>query len=42
MIYFDDLPLSEDILAALSELKIEYVFQPIFIQMERQYMREKH
>ena len=30
MIYFDDLPLSEDILAALSELKIEYVFQPIF------------
>jgi EAL domain-containing protein (putative c-di-GMP-specific phosphodiesterase class I) len=30
MIYFDNLPLSEDILAALSELKIEYVFQPIF------------
>ena len=30
MIYFDDLPLSKDILAALSELKINYVFQPIF------------
>ena len=30
MIYFDDLPLSKDILDALSELKISYVFQPIF------------
>ncbi len=30
MIYFDDLPLSKDILAALSELKINYVFQSIF------------
>ena len=30
MIYFDDLPLSKDILAALSQLKINYVFQPIF------------
>ncbi len=30
MIYFDDLPLSKDILEALSQLKIEYVFQPIF------------
>ncbi len=30
MIYFGDLPLSKDILEALSELKIEYVFQPIF------------
>ncbi|MCR4586909.1 MAG: EAL domain-containing protein [Lachnospiraceae bacterium] len=30
MIYYHDLPLSEDILKALDELKIEYVFQPIF------------
>lgn len=30
MIYFDQLPLSKDILNALSELKIDYVFQPIF------------
>ena len=30
MIYYDDLPLSKDILAALNELKIDYVFQPIF------------
>ena len=30
MIYFDDLPLSKDILDALSELKISYVFQSIF------------
>lgn len=30
MIYFDDLPLSPEILAALAELKIDYVFQPIF------------
>ncbi|MCR5100850.1 MAG: EAL domain-containing protein [Butyrivibrio sp.] len=30
MIYFDDLPLSADIKKALMELKIEYVFQPIF------------
>lgn len=30
MIYFDDLPLSKDILDALSELKINYVFQSIF------------
>ena len=30
MIYFDDLPLDEDILKALRELSINYVFQPIF------------
>jgi len=30
MIYFENLPLSKDILDALSELKIDYVFQPIF------------
>ena len=30
MIYFDDLAVSEDVKEALSELKIEYVFQPIF------------
>lgn len=30
MIYFDQLPLSEGILQALSLLKIDYVFQPIF------------
>ena len=31
MIYFDQLPLSEEILQALSKLKIDYVFQPIFL-----------
>ena len=30
MIYFDHLPLEKDILAALGELTINYVFQPIF------------
>lgn len=30
MIYFDHLPLSKDILEALAELEIDYVFQPIF------------
>jgi EAL domain-containing protein (putative c-di-GMP-specific phosphodiesterase class I) len=30
MIYFDDLPLDSEILKALEELKINYVFQPIF------------
>ena len=30
MIYYDQLPLSEDILKALAELNIDYVFQPIF------------
>ena len=30
MIYFEDLPLDEDILEALAELQIDYVFQPIF------------
>ncbi|MCR5596103.1 MAG: EAL domain-containing protein [Lachnospiraceae bacterium] len=30
MIYFDSLPLSEDIKKALMELKIDYVFQSIF------------
>lgn len=30
MIYYDQLPLSRDILDALSKLKIDYVFQPIF------------
>ena len=30
MVYFDDLPLDEDILTALRELSINYVFQPIF------------
>ncbi len=30
MIYYDQLPLSSDILKALSELEIDYVFQPIF------------
>jgi len=30
MIYYDDLPLNEEILKALGELSINYVFQPIF------------
>lgn len=30
MIYYENLPLSKDILDALSELQIDYVFQPIF------------
>lgn len=30
MIYFNDLPLDKEILNALSELRINYVFQPIF------------
>lgn len=30
MIYYDDLPLENDILQALGELTINYVFQPIF------------
>ncbi|MBR4342933.1 MAG: EAL domain-containing protein [Lachnospiraceae bacterium] len=30
MIYFDHLPLNKDILEALGELSINYVFQPIF------------
>ena len=30
MIYFEDLPLDEDILTALGELSIDYVFQSIF------------
>ena len=30
MIYYDQLPLSQDILQSLAELKIDYVFQPIF------------
>ena len=30
MIYFEDLPLDKEIIKALSELKINYVFQPIF------------
>ncbi|MCR5520516.1 MAG: EAL domain-containing protein [Lachnospiraceae bacterium] len=30
MIYFNDLPLDQEILKALDELKINYVFQPIF------------
>lgn len=30
MIYFENLPLDSEILLALSELKIDYVFQPIF------------
>ncbi|MDO5155078.1 MAG: EAL domain-containing protein [Eubacteriales bacterium] len=30
MIYYEDLPLAPDILKALSELQINYVFQPIF------------
>ncbi len=31
MIYFDDLPLDKEILKALGELSINYVFQPIFL-----------
>lgn len=31
MIYFEHLPLEKDILSALAELKIDYVFQPIFL-----------
>ncbi|MCR4591234.1 MAG: EAL domain-containing protein [Lachnospiraceae bacterium] len=31
MIYYDHLPLNEDILKALGELSINYVFQPIFL-----------
>ena len=30
MIYFNDLPLDSEILKALAELSINYVFQPIF------------
>ena len=30
MIYYDDLPLDKEILKALGELSIDYVFQPIF------------
>ena len=30
MIYYEHLPLDKDILAVLSELEIDYVFQPIF------------
>ena len=30
MIYYDHLPLDKEILDALSELSINYVFQPIF------------
>ena len=30
MIYYDHLPLDKDILQALGELSINYVFQPIF------------
>ena len=30
MIYYDDLPLNSEILSALGELSINYVFQPIF------------
>lgn len=30
MIYFEDLPLDKEILKALAELQINYVFQPIF------------
>ena len=30
MIYFDHLPLDQEILKALGELSINYVFQPIF------------
>lgn len=30
MIYYNQLPLSDDIIQALSELNIDYVFQPIF------------
>ena len=30
MIYFEDMPLDEDILKALGELSINYVFQSIF------------
>ena len=30
MIYFDDLPLDSEILKALAELSINYVFQPVF------------
>lgn len=30
MIYYEDLPLEKEILQALAELKINYVFQPIF------------
>ncbi len=30
MIYYNDLPLDNEILKALGELNIDYVFQPIF------------
>lgn len=41
MIYYDQLPLSEDILKALAELNIDYVFQPIFYPDGKQiYARE--
>ena len=32
MIYYDHLPLDKEILNALGELSINYVFQPIFRQ----------
>ena len=32
MIYYEELPLEPEILEALAELQIEYVFQPIFYQ----------
>ena len=31
MIYYDHLPLDKEILEALGELSINYVFQPIFL-----------
>lgn len=41
MIYYDQLPLSQDILKALAELNIDYVFQPIFYPDGKQiYARE--
>lgn len=41
MIYYEDLPLDKEILKALSELQINYVFQPIFYRDgETVYARE--
>lgn len=48
MIYYDHLPLSSDILDALAELEIDYVFQPIFykdgetVYAREALMRPKH
>jgi hypothetical protein len=41
MIYFDDLPLDKDILVALGELRINYVFSLSFKQTVKQFLQGK-